>query len=445
MNTIRGLLKSLANRENTCSELVSAAIGRITEHTSKGGTAFLHVDVERAMAAAQLQDQMRREGRRISSLSGLPVSIKDSFDVAGQVTTAGSRIFQNNAPAQDDAEAVARLRDAGAAIVGRTNMSEFAFSGLGLNPHYGTPRNPFDDGRVAGGSTSGGAVSVAVDMAVAALGTDTGGSLRIPAAFCGIVGFKPTASRVPGGGVVPLSRTLDSIGVMARTVDCCAILDTVLTGTTHDPIKLPVKGMRFAVTKDVVMERIDERVERVFQRALEKLRVAGAIIDVIPFPELRTLIEKNGQGTIVAAEAWAWHRSLLEKSAEQYDQRVAQRIYRGKSISAADYNGTLELRSDLINASRNRLSEYDAWLMPTVAIDAPDVAVLETSELTFFETNGLVLRNAGIINFIDGCAISLPCQDSGELPVGLSVCGVSGSDIKLLQVSRAIEKIFSPY
>ncbi|MBH1983503.1 MAG: amidase, partial [Burkholderiales bacterium] len=356
-------------------------------------------------------------------------------------SSAASLALADAPPADADALAVARLRAAGAVLLGRTNMSEFAFSGLGLNPHYGTPRNPYDHTRVAGGSTSGGAVTVALAMAAGALGTDTGGSIRIPSAFCGLTGFKPTAASVSLAGTLPLSRSLDSAGPIAHSVDCCAILYAALSGNDIADGAPALKGLRFGFTSDYVGANVEPQVQQAFGRALDKLRAAGAQVEQFDFPELLELPGINGGGGLVAAEAWHWHKVLLEKKGAQYDQRVAARIRRGQQQGAADYIDLLDARARLIAIAKQRLAPFDAWLMPSVAVLAPQVAPLEADDATFFATNGLVLRNASVINFLDGCALSLPCHAEGELPVGLGICGLAGADDQVLQIGRAVEAL----
>jgi aspartyl-tRNA(Asn)/glutamyl-tRNA(Gln) amidotransferase subunit A len=439
MRTIRQLAADLACGASTSVKLVEAALERIDAHRSTGGAAYIEVDGRAALAAARLSDAARAIGQVPTPLAGLPVSIKDLFDVRGEVSRAGSRVLNGSAPAAADAPAVARLRAAGAILLGRTNMSEFAFSGLGLNPHYGTPANPFDAKRITGGSSSGGAVSVALDMAVAALGTDTGGSIRIPSALCGLTGFKPSARRVPLQQVVPLSRSLDSAGPLARSVDCCAILDAVLSGEVLDTEGLPLAGLRLGVTEDYVGADLDATVARDFRRALQVLGDAGACVLRFAFPELRELATINSGGGFVAAEAWAWHRHLLAEGESKYDPRVAARIRRGSEQTAADYLDLLDARRRMIAIAAQRLRGFDAWLMPTVATVAPLTAPLEADDKTFFSTNAQILRNPSVINFLDGCALSIPCQAKGSLPVGLGVCGLGGQDARILQVGRAIE------
>src|SRR6202158_3755673 len=248
--TLASLADDLDNGRTSARKLVDECLARIADTSGEGARAFVHVDAEAAIEAAEAMDRLREVKAAPSPFAGIPVSIKDLFDIRGQVTRAGSRALDDSAPAAADATVVARLRGAGFVVIGRTNMTEFAYSGIGINPHYGTPKSVWrrDVGHVPGGSSSGAAVSVADRMAHGALGTDTGGSCRIPAAYNGIVGFKPTQRRVPLGGGVPLSSTLDSFGPLARTVACCAVLDAVLAGEEIVPLRpRPIKGMRLAV------------------------------------------------------------------------------------------------------------------------------------------------------------------------------------------------------
>ena len=434
--TIAALAADLAAGRTTSVALTEQALARIDAHRNGGGAAFLEVDAAGALAAARAADQARAAGLVASPLAGLPISIKDLFDVQGQVTRAGSKALAG-APASADAPVVARLRAAGAVLIGRTNMSEFAFSGLGLNPHYGTPRTPFDEARIAGGSTSGGAVSVALDMAVAALGTDTGGSIRIPSAFCGLTGFKPTASRVPLAGAVPLSTSLDSAGPLARSVACCAAFDAIVSGETLDSRPAPLAGLRLLVTRDFVCDGLDAEVAQAFDATLATLSRLGARIIPFDFPELKRLPQINAGGGLTAAEAWHWHKQLLAERGNDYDQRVAMRIRRGEQLGAADYIELLAERRAMQARAAGLLREADSWLMPTVAVRPPRLDALESDE-AFFATNGLVLRNPSVLNFLDGCAVSLPLPAAGQ-GIGLSVGGLNGSDARVLQVAGAIE------
>jgi aspartyl-tRNA(Asn)/glutamyl-tRNA(Gln) amidotransferase subunit A len=440
LKTIRALAADLQAGRTTSVALVEAALLRITEHRQSGGVAYLHLDAERALAAAKASDAARAVGYVPSLMAGLPVSIKDLFDVKGQVTTAGSKALAGGPPAAADAPVVSRLRNAGAILLGRTNMNEFAFSALGLNPHYGTPANPIDPQRVPGGSTSGGAVSVAGEMAVMALGTDTGGSIRIPAAFCGVTGFKPTARRVDLTGAIPLSQSLDSCGPLARSVDCCIIADAILSNEDLAVEAPPIAGLRFGVTDDLVGDGLDDEVQRAFERALALLARAGSLIQSFSFPELNELPGINRVGGFAAAESWAWHRNLLETGADHYDPRVVTRIRRGSEQSAADYVDLLNARRRLMKRAQHCLSPFDAWLMPTVAIVPPLVQSLEQDE-AFFAANSKCLRNSSVINFLDGCALTIPCPVGAGLPVGLSICGRHGDDARVLQVGLAVQKV----
>jgi aspartyl-tRNA(Asn)/glutamyl-tRNA(Gln) amidotransferase subunit A len=440
MKSIAELARELSRGQTTSQALVGEALERIETHRAQGGAAYISVDADAARAQAKASDQARAAGQVASPLAGLPISIKDLFDVEGQVTAAGSRILASAAPASADAQVVARLRAAGAILLGRTNMSEFAFSGLGLNPHYGTPTLPLDNSRIAGGSSSGAAVSVAGEMAIAALGTDTGGSVRIPSAFCGLTGFKPSASRVPAAGSFALAESLDSIGPLARCVDDCVVLDQILSGERLDLETLPLAGLRLGVTRDYVLDGLDRETSEAFERTLQRLADAGAQIREFDFPELHALPAINAAGGLVSAEAWHLHRHWLQgPEAELYDARVAQRIRRGEALSAYDYIELMKQRQRLIGVAHRRLHDIDAWLMPTVAIVAPSLSELQASDAHFFATNGLVLRNPGVVNFLDGCALSLPCHEAGGLPVGLSVVGLHGSDPRVLSISRTLE------
>jgi len=252
--TVLDTAADLANGRTTSRELVEAALAQIADPTGEGARTFVRIYGDSARAAADAQDRLRKAGYIASPLAGLPVSLKDLFDVSGERTLAGSKALGDSPPAQHDAPVVSRLRAAGAVLIGRTNMTEFAFSGVGINPHYGTPGNPYDRRLIPGGSSSGAAVSVADGGVVVAIGTDTGGSVRIPAALCGIVGFKPTQKRILRDGVTPLSTTLDSIGPLANSVACCAVADAVLAGELPSvPPATPVEAIRLGVPQTYVL------------------------------------------------------------------------------------------------------------------------------------------------------------------------------------------------
>jgi aspartyl-tRNA(Asn)/glutamyl-tRNA(Gln) amidotransferase subunit A len=426
--------------------LVEQCLARIGDPAGEGARVFLKVHGEQALAAADYYDQLRARGSAPSPYAGIPVSIKDLFDITGDVTTAGSTVLRDAAPARHDAPAVARLRAAGFIPIGRANMTEFAFSGLGINPHYDTPRNPYDRkaGRVPGGSSAGAPVSITDGMAFGALGTDTGGSCRIPAALCGVVGFKPTAHRVPTAGAFPLSTSLDSIGPLAATVDCCAVLDAVLAGEpVSDLPPFPLEGLRMAVPQTMVLDGLEPAVARAFESALAALRKAGARIVDIPLRELDELPKINAKGGLSAAESWAIHRALIAKAEKMYDPRVLVRILRGQEQDAADYIDLVNARVDYIRRMAIVTAPYDALVMPTTPLVAPRIADLAADD-AYRHANAAMLRNPSIANFLDRCSISLPCHRAGDAPVGLMLIAEHDADRKLLSIAAAIEKVVSP-
>ena len=441
--TLATLADDLQGGRTTARKIVDGCLERIADPSGEGERAFIHVDAEAAIEAAEAMDRLRAINAAPSAFAGIPVSIKDLFDIRGQVTRAGSRALEDSPPAEADAPVVARLRRAGFVVIGRTNMTEFAYSGIGINPHYGTPKSTWQRnvGHVPGGSSSGAAVSVADRMAHGALGTDTGGSCRIPAAYNGIVGFKPTQRRVPLEGGVPLSFTLDSFGPLARTVACCAVLDAVLADEPVTPLRpQPVKGMRLAVPTTVVLDELDEAVARTFDRALETLSRQGALIERIAVPEFLDVGVMQSKGGFAAAESYAWHRYLIASKGDVYDPRVSMRILRGESISAADYIDLLHARKSLIARAAARLAPYDALVMPTCANTPPRIADL-ADDKAFATANLRSLRNCTLINMIDGCAISLPCHREGEVPVGLMLASSGGSDRRIFELAAAMEEV----
>jgi aspartyl-tRNA(Asn)/glutamyl-tRNA(Gln) amidotransferase subunit A len=396
--------------------------------------------MEQARAVADAQDRMRAAGVALGPLGGRIVSIKDLYDVAGEPTTAGSIALRDAAPAQQDAPAIARLRASGAVIIGKTNMTEFAYSGIGMNPHYGTPGNPFDRARIPGGSTSGGAVAVADGMSEITIGSDTGGSTRIPAAFCGIAGFKPTQKRIPLDGALPLSSTLDSIGPMARTVADCALADAIMAGDeprTLEPIALP--RLRLGLLRTLALDGLDDTVAKAFDRALKAL--SAARLTDFTTDLFAPMIEVNARGGFTAAESFAWHRDLLARRGKDYDPRVRVRIERGALLSSADYIEMKQERARLIRAMDAALADIDALVMPTIPVVAPRVDALGKDD-EFMRVNLQVLRNTAPANFFDLCAVSLPIPTDG-LAVGLMLVGRHGSDKRLLRIAAAVEAVLS--
>jgi aspartyl-tRNA(Asn)/glutamyl-tRNA(Gln) amidotransferase subunit A len=446
MKTLVELARDLEAGVTTSRRLVEDCLARIADPKGEGPRTFLKVHAEAARAAADYHDRLRAQRMTPSPWAGIPVSIKDLFDIGGDVTTAGSALLRGQPPASGDCLAVARVRAAGFIPIGRTNMTEFAYSGLGLNPHYGTPLSPFERqrGRAPGGSSSGAAVSITEEMAYGALGTDTGGSCRIPAAFCGTVGFKPTAHRVPTSGVFPLSQTLDSVGPLAASVGCCATLDAVLAGeSTVAPHPIGLHGRRLAVPTHYVLNSLEPHVARSFERVIRALHGAGAQIAEVPLAELDELPGLNHDGGFAGAEAYALHRERLGAQKQLFDRRVAMRILIGREQSAADYLDLIRARADMQSRVDSQLVEFEAVLLPTTPIIAPLIQDLETDE-AYVRINGQALRNTAITNFLDRCAISIPCQEPGTAPVGLMLMGPHEGDRALMALAAAVEALVSP-
>jgi aspartyl-tRNA(Asn)/glutamyl-tRNA(Gln) amidotransferase subunit A len=413
-------------------EALEACIGAATPHT------FVRRFDDEARRAADAHD---RSAPKLP-LAGLAVSIKDLFDVRGWPTTAASASRHDASPAVQDAPAVARLRAAGGVPIGHTNLTEFAFSGVGINPHQGTPANPATAAldvqpRIPGGSTSGGAVSVATGAAWAALGSDTGGSIRIPAAVQGLVGFKNTQRLTPNKGCIPLSTTLDTACAITLSVRDAVLLHEVLSARCITHVEKPLREWRLALPRTIMLDALEPTVAAAFERALGTLRAAGAAITEIDLPLLAEAAQLQRGGGIPAAEAWAWHRAALASRQAQYDPRVALRIRRGEAIH--DHAELLTERKAWIVRMQAALQGFDALLSPTVPIVAPRMQPLIDSDDAFFDANALLLRNPSLINLADGCAVSLPCHRHGDWPVGLMVWNTAMTDDRVLAVSLAIE------
>ncbi len=416
----------------TARTALEACIAAATPH------AFVRRFDEHARTTADLVDRAHDE----RPMAGWPVSIKDLFDVQGWPTTAASASRHDALPAARDAAAVARLRSAGAVLVGHTNLTEFAFSGVGINPHFGTPANPSTpdaERRIPGGSTSGGAVSVASGAAWAALGSDTGGSIRIPAALQGLVGFKNTQRLTPNDGCIPLSGTLDTACAITRSVGEAVVLHEVLSARQVRLDARPLTQWKLALPRTLMLDALEPAVASALERVIAALRSAGARIDEIDLPLMAEAASLQRGGGIPAAESWAWHRGHLAARESQYDPRVAQRIRRGAAVDEREYAALLAERCSWIARMQQALAPYDALLSPTVPIVAPPIAPLLESDDAFFATNALLLRNPSLINLLDGCALSLPCHRHGDWPVGLMVWAPALADERVLAVSLAIE------
>ena len=383
----------------------------------------------------------RKAGRAPSALAGIPFSSKDLFDLAGEVTTAGSKVLQSAAPARADAVAIARLKSRGMIVIGRSNMTEFAYSGVGLNPHYDTPRSPYDrkTGRIPGGSSSGAAVSVAEGMVALGIGSDTGGSCRIPASYCGITGYKPSHGRVPLTGAYPLSFSFDSIGPLANSVACCSTADAIMADDGDGTVALRAPGtLRLAVLRDFVLDGLEAPVAAAFEQVLTRLASSGATLTDMAFPELRDLPTINRKGGIVAAEAFHHHRQGMAEQGDAYDPRVRTRIQMAEAISAADYLDYFVRRREMIDLFTRRFAGFDAVILPTTLNTPPAIAALAADE-DYLRFNAMSLRNTYVGNFLDGCAISMPMQEPGSAPCGLMVLAPSGHDRALFDTAAGIE------
>jgi aspartyl-tRNA(Asn)/glutamyl-tRNA(Gln) amidotransferase subunit A len=440
MRKIDELAQALAAGTITSRSLIEESLARIADPDGEGSLTFIKVHTDQARAMADAADLLRRHGRAPGRYAGIPIALKDLFDIEGEPTPAGSAVLADAPEAKTNAPVVARMLGAGFIPVGRVNMTEFAFSGLGINPHYGTPSSPWDRAsrRIPGGSSSGTAVAVADGMAAAGLGTDTGGSCRIPAAFCGIVGYKPTARRIPITGVLPLAPSLDSVGPLAPSVACCAAIDAILAGETPSPTPARLHGLRLAVPENLVLDGMDDTVAASFDAALSTLSAAGARIEKARFAEFAELPSANAKGGFAASEAYAWHRHLLATRGSGYDPRIRVRIAKGEHMSAADYVDLRNARARLIASFDRATAPYDCLLMPAVPIIAPRIADLD-DERAYNSVNMLVLRNTAIGNFFDRCAISLPCHREGEAPVGLMLMGETMGDSRLFGIAAAVE------
>jgi aspartyl-tRNA(Asn)/glutamyl-tRNA(Gln) amidotransferase subunit A len=440
--TLEALAGELREGKTSSRELVEQALEKISDPAGEGARAFIKVDAEGARATADYQDLLRRSGRAPSPLAGIPISVKDLFDLAGEVTTAGSKVLKDAAPAVADAPAIAALKSAGMVVLGRTNMTEFAYSGVGLNPHYGTPRSAYDrkTGRIPGGSSAGAAVAVADGICALGIGSDTGGSCRIPAAYNGIVGYKPSTGRVITQGAYPLSSRFDSVGPLGNSVACCAVADALMAGDWSGKIEArEISSLRIGVLKTAVLEGLDAEVTLAYERALVRLAKAGAILADFAFDELLELPSLTIKGGIVAAESYAHHRSLIAQRGAEYDPRVRKRLEAAGAISAADYLSILKRRAEIISRFNNRIQNFDGVVLPTVMNIPPPIAALDGDQ-DYLRFNSMSLRNTYVGNFLDCCALSIPVNEPGAAPVGLMLMGAWGQDQNLFSVGQTVEQ-----
>lgn len=440
MSTLGDLRVALGAGQTSAEGLMQQALDRAEDDSGEGARVFMGLN-HQALDQARASDRARAAGAMQSPWAGIPFSVKDLFDVAGEVTRAGSQILSGGPAASSTALAIQRLFDAGLLSVGRTNMTEFAYSGVGLNPHYGTPLNPWDraTGRIPGGSSSGAAVSVTDGMATVAIGTDTGGSCRIPAALTGITGWKPSAARIPRAGVYPLSGSLDSVGVLGPGVACCAVIDDLMAGGTgRVPEQPAVSGLNLAVLDHYVTEGLDHQVAEQYERSLTRLKDAGASLSRIRMPGIEQLPALNSTGGIAAAEAYAFHAEQLARLGDGYDPRVGSRIRAGANVRAAELAEIRVARALMMDEFASAAGAFDAVLAPTVPVVAPAISEFD-SDGDYVRLNLLLLRNPSLFNFLDGCAISLPVHEPGTPPVGLMLAAPGGRDTTLIAAALGVE------
>jgi aspartyl-tRNA(Asn)/glutamyl-tRNA(Gln) amidotransferase subunit A len=431
-------------KPTSARERLEAALGRIDDPKGEGARACLTVYRDQAKAAADAADARAKAGVSLGPLDGTIVSIKDLFDVAGEVTRVGSKVFaEEGKPATADAPVVRRLRAGGAVVVAKTNMSEFAYTGIGANPHFGTPGNPADRKRVPGGSSSGAAVAAADGMCEIAIGTDTGGSCRIPGALCGIVGYKPSRQRIPTTGAFPLSYSIDSIGPIARSVEACARADAVMANETYVPLEpVSLNELRIGAVVGYPIENLDETVDLKFSDAVARLNKAGAHISEEKLSLLDDMAQVNSKGGVQPAEAFSIHRDLLSRRADAIDPNVQVRLERARTVSAADYIDMVRERARLIRSMDDRIADVDVLAWPTTPMVAPTMQEVAAPD-EFARKNAMLLRNTVIVNFFDLCAISVPIPRGSGLPAGFMLVARNGQDQRLFRIAAAIERLFA--
>ncbi len=446
MTSLRTLSEMLKNADITSSELVKDAL----ERAKLSNDVFIQLN-QGLLSLAESIDRATKKREAVPALAGIPIALKDLFNVRNQPTLAGSVALKHIAePEQEDADVIAPLREAGLLFLGRTNMSEFAFSGIGKNPHYGTPLSIWDrkTGRLPGGSSSGSAVSVAEGIVVASLGSDTAGSCRIPAAFNGVVGVKPSYGRMSLKGIYPLSPTMDAPGPIAVDVDSCYILDQLMSGNLSPADSLPNLSvrephtLRFVIPEARVLDDLDFEVQSAFDLALDYLSQAGAQITTVKMPVIDVSIELFYSKAIVLYEVYHHHKALLEQYGDEYDPFVQQRMLAGSAISDDEQEDRYRARAELVKLFNEQFRQLnvDALLYPTTPCIAPAISETDDPD-NAARVNLRCLRNTVTANYYDGCSISLPCHGKGEAPVGLMISSMNGEDENLYSVAVAIEQI----
>jgi len=371
-------------------------------------------------------------------LKGLVISVKDLFDVKGYKTRGGSKFLDSQIKIKD-ADCVALIRKSGGLLLGHTNMTELAYSGLGINPHYGTPYNPIYKGSIPGGSTSGGAVSIALDIADITIGTDTGGSTRIPAAFTGITGFKPTQDNISRVGCLTLSSSLDSVGLMAKNVELCRLGYQVMKDKRKPRKKSNVKDLNFIIPSNFGFENIETDVEFAFKSAKEKLIDQGYNIIEEHLPILETY-KKIPLWQFAAVECQSEYFEAYTEKKDLIDPNILKRMDRANNVMAVEYKLLLKIRENMIREF-NSFLKNNFLLMPTVTIKPP--LLKECDDQDFYDKVNLIsLKNTSLANYVNGCSLSLPYFQNNE-PIGVMLNGSTGMDDKLLEIGSIFERIFS--
>jgi aspartyl-tRNA(Asn)/glutamyl-tRNA(Gln) amidotransferase subunit A len=444
VETVVQLAAKLRNGRIDAVELTDTVLERIS--TCDDPAIFTSTMVHRARTEAKAAAQRLKAGQPASLVDGVPVGWKDLFDLKKRITTAGSVVLKGNAAATADAALVQAADRSGLVSVCTLNMTEFAYSGLGLNPHYGTPRNPHDAKihRSPGGSSSGSGVAVARGLLPVAIGSDTGGSIRVPASFNGIVGYKSSTGHYPMAGVFPLSRTCDVLGPLAQTVEDCVLVDAVLCGLKKPAAKqADLKGRVFIVPSNVVFDGVEDDVATHFESALSRISKAGGKIKRKPFPAFDAILKLvPTRGTILGAEALQLHWARVHgPDAMRMDQRVVQRIKMSEKMTAVDLLEIMQQRQQLIAATTDLIGE-GIVVFPTTPHVAMAIAPLEADSEEFFRINAKTLRNTMLGNFLDWCGLSIPNgTDRNGMPTGFLLSAPHGRDRDMLSVGLALEAV----
>jgi aspartyl-tRNA(Asn)/glutamyl-tRNA(Gln) amidotransferase subunit A len=405
------------------------------------GPVYRLVTATRAREQARRAEEAFARGIDLGPLQGVPLALKDLMDTEGEVTAAGSKVLAENPPALADCPAARRLDEAGAVFLGKTTMTELAFSGLGLNPHFGTPANAFDAARLPGGSSSGVAAAVARGLACAAVGSDTGGSVRIPAAYNNLVGLKTTDGSIPMEGITPLSITLDTLGPIARTVEDGWHLWRALSAQAPAPFAPDdVKGLKLLAPVAVLQEGLDPSVEEAFVETCALLETLGAQVRRDEGAILREIGAAHGRyGSFPSLEALALYEDLIEARGEDMDPRVSTRILQFRDRKAKDYIRLVLKRKEIQKAFWAEFGDIDAIVAPTVAVLPPRFADVEMDE-AYFRLNNLVLRNTMVFNFLGVPAVSVPAGFKEGLPVGFMIAARPHGEALALSVAHALER-----